>query len=474
MIMGARRASGTHIGALAALAFAGITYATSQTLLIPVVPGLQRELGTTTVGASMLISVFAVSGASTAIVLGRWGDLVGRRRMLLVTLAFFCAGAAVCAVAPGLAWLLVGRALMGVALAVFPLSYAIVSDLLPRERGTVAIAILGATVGIGSATGQTLGGPLAAASGPSAVFWASLAMGVASIGVVRCIVPHQPPQARGPVDGVGAALLAATIATPMAAVSLSASWGWYDARLAGLLLATVGLGTLLVRHERRHVEPILHLPTLAIPQVALTNVATFLIGFGAFGASVLLTQFFQAPTGTGLGASASQAGLYLVPGTLIMAALSPMAGRLSRRAGARVTLALGAAICAVGLLLVVMVASHGPTWDWYLWPTLVYLGLGCALGAMPTLVLSAVPGARRGQATATNTVFRSAGMCLGVPAAALCLTVSSGADGLPTAPGFTAAFLLGSLSCAAAAAVSLALPRPGARDTPADARKSRP
>jgi MFS family permease len=445
---------------LSALVFAGATYAMSQTLLIPSLPEIQRELDTTVVGASTLFSAFIVSGAVTAPLIGRLGDVVGKRRMVLFGQGAFVAGALVCAMSSTLPLLIAGRVLMGTSLSVFPLSFAIIRDEVPGERATSALAIVSATVGIGSAAGQGLGGTVTAQFGYHGVFWVSLLMGVATAAAIAIWVPPSRRQARQPIDVTGTILLSAGLAAPLVAISQTPGWGWGGVKTLGMLAVGAVLLAVFVLHERRHPHRLVHLPTLAHRQVAVTNVATFFLGFGPIGAAVLLSQFFQMPvsSGYGAGASASEAGMYLVPGALLMVAVSPLAGRLSTRAGPKTTLKLGCAGAAAGLGL--MAVSHGHALELYVWPAVMYMALGCALGAMPTLILQAVPAGLSGQSAAANLVVRSIGAGLGVQVAAVCVASSVGASGLPSELGFTIAFGLQALAGALALLVCFALANP--------------
>jgi MFS family permease len=109
---------------LFALMLAAIAYAVSQSSLQPALPALRADLHTTEAGANAVFSAFFVSGAINTVLLGRLGDVVGRRKMLLLVLAIFSAGSLVCAVAPSILVLIVGRIAMGAAAAQFPLAFA--------------------------------------------------------------------------------------------------------------------------------------------------------------------------------------------------------------------------------------------------------------------------------------------------------------------------------------------------------------
>jgi len=169
----------------------------------------------------------------------------------------------------------------------------------------------------------------------------------------------------------------------------------------------------LVSYERRQDIPLIHMPTFARRQVLTTNLTTLLAGFGLFGSSLLSAQFVQEPvsSGFGFGATATEAGLFLLPGAAVMLVVSAYAGRLSERIGARGTLLTGAAAATAGLTLLAF--AHGLRLEIYAWNALVYLGVGLVLAATPMLIMGAVPRSRTGESTAANTTVRYVGSALG-------------------------------------------------------------
>jgi MFS family permease len=442
----------------ATLALANVAYAVSQTLLIPAIPEIERRVHTNPVGATALASAFFVSGAATAGLLGRLGDMFGKQRVVMLQLALFTGGALVCALANTLTFLIVGRVVMGLAATLFPLSASIIRDELRGRWMTEGISLLGAVIGIGAAVGLACGGLVVDNLGYRAIFWVPVVLGALASGGVAFFVPASSIRSPGRVDLLGAVLLAAGLAGPLVAISRTPEWGWGSTKTVLLMAAGLAVLVAFIAHERRHPAPLLDTRMLAHPQVALTNVATFFVGFGMFGTSVIMTQFFQEPvrTGYGFGASATQAGLFLVPGTALMLVTAPLSGRLSARKGPKATLLIGAAVAAVALGGFSF--FHRQRAELYLWPTTMYVGIGFALAAMPLLILNAVPPTRRGQATATNQIFRLVGSSVGTQLAATIITASARHTGIPLESGFSRAFMLEALGACAAFVVALAIP----------------
>jgi MFS family permease len=447
----------------AALALANIAYGVSQTLLIPAIPDIQRNVHATPVGATALVSVFFVSGAVTAGLFGRLGDMMGKKRIVTAQLGLFAAGALVCALATNLPLLLTGRVVMGFAAALFPLSASIVRDELSGRWVANGIAFLGGTLGVGAAIGLACGGSVVDHLGYHWIFWIPVVMGVTSALAVFVLVPRSPVKSPGQLDVVGAILLALGLAGPLVAISRTPDWGWGSSKTLVLVAAGLVMLTVFAAHERRHPEPLLDTRMLSQATVALTNATTFLVGFSMFGASAILTQFFQEPmsTGYGFGATASQAGLFLVPGTALMLVTAPASGLVTLRAGPKITLLLGIATSTVALAF--LTVFHEVRFELYLWPTLVYLGVGFTYAAMPILILDAVVPSKRGQATATNQIFRLVGSSVGTQIAATFIASSVGPSGLPAESGFTRAFGLEAIGASSAFLFALTIPARGGR-----------
>jgi MFS family permease len=441
------------------LALAGWSYSVSQTMLIPSLPDVEAEFHTTPSGVTALMTSFWVAGAVTAGVFGRLGDMFGKRRMIETQMLLFSGGSLLCAVTPSFPLMIAGRVLMGCALGFFPLTYSLMRDELPPKRVVGAIALIGGIIAGGAAVGQSTGGLVSDNFGFRWIFWIGFAMGVTSIGALLVFVPESPVRTGGRVDLVGTALFAAGLAAPLIAIAQTPVWGWGGTRTIALLAAGAVLLTIFVLYERRQEAPLIHIPTLLIPRIRMTNLATFFVGFGVFGVSTILSQFFQEPssTGYGPGASATQAGLFLVPGLVLLMITAPLAGRLSSRIGPAVTLRVGIALGTAGVAG--MAVFHTQTFEMYLWPSLVYIGLGAAFGAMPTIVLQSVPPERSGQSAAINMIARTVGSAIGIQLAATFITASAASSGIPTEGGYTAAFALSAAAGTVAFFFALAIPR---------------
>jgi MFS family permease len=271
-------------------------------------------------------------------------------------------------------------------------------------------------------------------------------------------VPESPVRTPGRVDFAGAGFLAVGLSAVLIAISRANDWGWTSDRTLGLIAAGLAVLAGFVAFERRHPAPLINMRTLSRPPVLITNLATVLVGFGLFGTFILIPQIAELPTGgdVGLGLDATQAGLLMAPGGLMMLVAAPLVGRISERVGSKLPLAAGAAIAAVGLAG--MGAWHDSAGLIVLWGAILNTGVGCAFAALPNLVISAVDAHETGEATGVNTIARNVGASLGGQVAASIVAGHVLAGGLPANSGFETAFLVSAAVALLAGVCGLMIP----------------
>jgi MFS family permease len=452
------------------LASCGLSVSLMQTLVVPLLPRFPQLLGASPSTVAWLVTATLVAGAVCAPVLGRLGDMYGKRRMLLLALGLVTVGSALGAMAPGIEVLLVARVLQGASLGVVPLGLSIMRDELPADRVGSGIALMSSSLGIGGAVGLPVTGLVVEQASWRWLFAGAAVLGAVQFLLVRRLIGESPVRTGGRFDLPGAVLLSAGLVGVLLAVSKGAEWGWTSGRVLGLLAAAAALFAVWGRHELRAPAPLVDLRVSARPAVLWTNVASILVGFGMFATFMMSTQILQAPTGTGYGFGLSlvPAGLALLPIGGAMAIFSPVSARLSRRWGPRATLVLGTVVLALGnagfatlpgSLPLLMAAS-----------TVVAIGAALAYSALPLIIMAAVPPTETGAANSLNTLMRMLGTssCSAVVAAATTAFVLR-VDGfvLPSATGYTVVFLAAAGAAAVAGVLAALTPRTPVPDTPA-------
>jgi EmrB/QacA subfamily drug resistance transporter len=431
---------------LAILALAAMAVALAQTMLIPALGELGEQLDAGPNGVAWTLTGYLLAAAVCTPIIGRLGDMFGKRRLLVISLLVFALGSGLSAMGNSLEIVVVGRVLQGLGGGVFPLCFGIVRDEFPRERVPTAIGLLSAIAGIGGGVGLLLGGLIVDHVSYHWIFWAGGIMAALAAVAMQVFIPESPERTPGRIDWRGAAVMTVGLTLPLFAISRAGEWGWLDPRFLGLVLAGLVVLTGFLALQRRTTDPLVDVQTLSLPPVLMTNIATLLVGFGMFGSFILVPQLVQAPesTGYGFGADATTTGLLMLPGSLMMLVTGPLSGRIADRSGPRVALALGAVVCGLGLAAIAVL--HGSELEVLLCCIVIFAGIGLAFAAMPMLIVEAVPSSQTGQATGVNALVRSIGSSVGSQMTASILAgsvlVAGAGIGHPTEGAFELAFLL--------------------------------
>ena len=466
------RAAAVHpTQVLLVLLLAGVSFALSQTLVIPALPEIGQHLHASATATSWLLTAFLLSASIATPIVGKLGDIHGKGRVLTAVLLVFAVGAVVCAVGRTIEVVIAGRVLQGVAAGVFPLAFGIVRDTFPRERIPAGLGMVSAIFGIGAGIGLPLSGVIVESLDTRWLFWVNLIALPAAL-AAYLLIPPLPSGRRPRIDWPGAALLSAALAAILLGVSQADDWGWGSPANVGLILGGLALTGVFLRVEARTAEPLIDLAVLRQPAVATTNLTAFMIGLAMFAIFLLIPRFAQAPTltGYGFGASVTVAGLLLLPFAVALLLTGALAGVLGTRIGFRAVLAIGAGLTSASF--VALAAAHEREIEILAAGALLGAGISFAFAAMANLIVDAVPQSDVGIATGINTVMRTVGGGFGAAIATAILAGSTGAAGLPTEGAYTAAFALSAVAGLAAVGSALLVPRPSAERAGAEPRSA--
>ncbi|MFE9029448.1 MFS transporter [Streptomyces iakyrus] len=447
---------------VAVLAFAGIVVALMQTLVIPIVPELPKYLDASASNSAWAVTATLLAAAVATPVVGRLGDMFGKRRMLLVSIVLLISGSVVCALSDSLVPMVIGRTMQGLAAAVIPLGISIMRDLLPAERLAGSTALMSASLGVGGALGLPSAAFIADNYDWHVLFWTSATLGVAALALVLLIVPESKVRTGGRFDVLGALGLSAALVSLLLAISKGGDWGWTSGTTLALFATALSVFLMWGRYELRTTEPLVDLRTTARRQVLFTNLASVALGFSMFAMSLVLPQVLQLPeqTGYGLGKSMLAVGLILAPQGLVMMAMSAASARITMAKGPKVTLMIGAIIVAGGYSLSLVLMSE--VWHIMLVACVIGAGVGFAYGAMPALIMGAVDPSETAAANSLNTLMRSMGTSFAGALAGVILaqmTTDFGGYPLPSEIGFKTVMAIGAGAALLAFFLASFLPR---------------
>jgi EmrB/QacA subfamily drug resistance transporter len=374
-------------------------------------PDIQDELHASFTDLQWVVDAYALTLASTVLVAGTLGDMLGRKRVFLSGVALFTLASALCGAANSPLFLNLARGLQGIGGAVmFAVSLAILSqEFHGKERGT-AFGIWGSTIGAAVAIGPLVGGALTTWLGWRWIFFVNLPIGILCIVGGMRVLHESRNEDHGGLDYFGFATLTGGLFALVLALLRGNDWGWSSGRVVTLyiLAAVLLVGFYFVERSQR--EPMLDFSLFRVPTFAGAQIVAFAISSAMFAQFLYLTLYLQNV----LGLSPIQAGLRFLPLSLVSFFVAPVSGRLSALLPVRFL--LGAGMALVGLALVLM---HGvtPSSDWTtLLPGFIVGGIGIGMVNPPlaSTAVSVVPPQRAGMASGVNNTFRQVGIATGI------------------------------------------------------------
>ncbi len=430
-------------------------------------------LGAGLSGLQWVVDAYTLPLAAVVLSAGAIADRFGRKQVFLGGMALFTLASAACALSPGIATLVLARAVQGIGAAVlFATALALISEVTPTaEDRAKALGVYGASIGAAFAVGPFVGGVLTDAIGWRAIFWCNVPIGLLTLALARRVRESRDPRARR-LDVPGQIALVVGLFLLVLALLRGNEHGWGSGVVAGSLVGAAVAFVALIVIEHRSQAPMLPLVHFRRPAFSAPQVLVFGISASFFAGFLYLTLYLQGVVGL----SPLQTGLAYLPGTALVFVVSGMtAGLMVRFAPA--------ALAVVGLLLV---AAGMAVFAWTTHPDsgwvsilpgflLASVGTGLFNPSGSALALAALPPEQSGLAAGANDTFRQAGLAVGVAWLGTFVPAAGpyGADAVAFVEGLHHAVLAGAavaLACAVAGAVLLRAGRTQAMESRGDSR----
>lgn len=422
-------------------------------------PTLAQALNTSFQAVQWVVIAYLLAITTSVIALGRLGDRIGRRRLLLAGIALFTFASALCALAPNIGLLFAARIAQGLGAAVMmAMTMALVGEALGKDNTGRAMGLLGTVSAIGTALGPSLGGALIFGFGWRAMFLINLPVGLlAFILAYRYLpTPAQAPQKeRARFDYPGTLLLGLTLASYALSMTLGrGDFGWLNLLL--LLCAALGIG-LFIWVENSTVSPLIHLAMFRQPGLSAGLMMSLLV------MAVMMTTLVVGPfyLTHGLGLTVEQAGLAMSAGPITAAVVGVPAGRLVDKLGAQKMTAVGLIILATGAGVMSMMSIRQGVLGYVAPLCVITLGYALFQIANNTALLKDATPERRGLISGMINLSRNLGLITGASAmGALFMFASNTADiNVAEAAAVTAGmhFTYGAAALLALAALGIAL-----------------
>lgn len=450
----------THYQAtFAVLALGVAAFALLQSLVMPALPTIREALDTSQTNVTWVLTAYLLSASIFTPIMGRLGDMRGKKRMFVVALAALAVGSLLAALAPSLPIMILARVIQGVGGGVLPLAFGIIRDEFPAVKVGGAVGLIAALSAMGAGFGIVLAGPIVSAFSYHWLFWFPLIMVTIAAAAAQLLVPESDETAPGRINWVAALLMSGWLVALLVAVSQAPAWGWGSAGVLVLLVAAAVIAIVWVVVESRSANPLIDMKMMTIRSVWATNLVALLFGVAMYAMLGFLPAFLQTPSsaGYGFGATVTQSGVMLLPNAVLMFLVGLVAGGLAQRFGSRLVLIVGTVISFAGLIMLAL--AHAEAWEIYVATGMTGIGFGLAFSSMSNIIVNAVPREQTGVASGMNANIRTVGGSIG--AAIMASVVATGADpaGLPAESGYTNGFLMLAGAMLLAGAVGLLIPR---------------
>ncbi|HLY85944.1 MAG TPA: MFS transporter [Gaiellaceae bacterium] len=407
-----------------------------NTIVSVALADIQSSLSVSVTGLQWIVDGYMLAFAALMLTGGTLGDLLGRKKVMLVGVAIFCAGSIVAALAHGSSTLIAGRIVMGLgAAASEPGTLSLIRHIYPeREERAVALGVWAAVSGLALSLGPVIGGVLISGAGWRWIFWFGVAFGAVAFAVAAVTLTESsdpwiatgdrssgrasstspaalPALQRRKLDVPGLAAGAGSILAATFAVIEGENRGYGTWWIGALFAASAALIVAFVLIEQRVPDPVLKIDFLRNPTFTAANVVAFATNLSVFSVFFFTALYLQLISNF----SGYQIALVFTSLAGAMIVAGPIAGRWTARVGPRVPMVLGCALAGVGLLLVDQQLTATTSVAALAWPLAIAgLGFGIALVTMTAAVLTLVPPEQSGMAASTVNTSRELGGVFGV------------------------------------------------------------
>jgi DHA2 family methylenomycin A resistance protein-like MFS transporter len=359
-----------------------------------------------------VVSAYTIAFAAFILTAGALGDRIGAKRVFMAGFAIFTAASVTCALAPDAAILIAARCVQGLAAAILvPNSLALLSHAYVDERARGrAVGVWAAGASLALTAGPLIGGGLITLIGWRSIFFVNLPIGLAGLWLTWRFAGETTRSAQREIDLPGQIAAIAALGTLAGAIIEGGSLGWKNPFVIAGFVASALFATLFVWREMRAPQPMLPLSLFRNRVFASASAVGLLVNVAIYGLIFVLSLYFQQVNGL----SAFATGLAFVPMLGAVLPVNLIAPRVTERIGAPATIALGAALSAVGCLAILGIEPDTSYWAICLQLIAMSTGLGLLVPPLTSTLLGSVEKSRSGIAAGVLNATRQTGSVLGV------------------------------------------------------------
>lgn len=422
--LNALKKSPGFVAIVTVLIVAEIVSAFELSMMYVTLPTLIKDFQVDANTVAWVVTIYLLVSASSALLGGRFGDLYGRRKVLIVVLILAGLGSFVSLIGGSLGMIILGRGIQGTAGAVMGLAFGLAREHLEEKKLPVGVSMIGASALIAGAGGALIAGFMIEAFSWHGIFlFAGLLAFIAAVATLL-VIPSDTKreQEKGSLDFLGAVLLPLGASGILLGLSNSAKVGWGSFNGGGLL----GIGLLIIAAwvlwELKVPRPIVNLRMFKNRQIALIMSATFVAAIGPIGGMAVPSQMvlqYPPAVGFGLGFSPTAAGTFSCVIALVGYFFSPLGGKLAGKFGARVVFVTGLLLMTVAIVPILL--TLGNMVVFLISMIINAIGIALTFGALPNVMIEAVPESHTSETAGTNTMVRNIGQSVATAVGAFLL-----------------------------------------------------
>jgi EmrB/QacA subfamily drug resistance transporter len=396
---------------LALLCVSLVIVIVGNTSLNVALPRLSSDLDASTTDLQWMVDAYSLVFAGFLLTAGALGDRYGRKGALQLGLAIFALSSLAAAFSDDANQVIAARAVMGLGGAfVMPSTLSILTNVFPYNERARAIAIWAGVAGAGAAIGPITSGFLLEHFWWGSVFLVNIPIIAGALIVGRWLLPKSSDPTNAPLDFVGAALSVAGLSTLVYAIIEGPNHGWGSAESFAWFGASAVILVVFALWERSRREPMLSIELFSDRRFSVSSTGIMLLFFSLFGTLFLATQYLQLVVGY----SPLEAGVRLLPQSIVMVIVAPQTPKLVVRFGANRVAGFGLALVSGSLALLMLFQQDTPYLQMILTLMVMAAGMAMTMAPLTAELMSAVPPAKAGVGSAMNDTTRELGGALGV------------------------------------------------------------
>ncbi|WP_449372629.1 MFS transporter [Arthrobacter psychrolactophilus] len=393
------------------LILAEIVSAFELSMMYVTLPTLIKDFHVDASTVAWVVTAYLLVSASAGVMGGRFGDMYGRRKVLIIVLIISGVGSLVSLVGGTLGLIILGRAIQGAAGAVMGLAFGLAREHMAKDRVPVGVSMIGASALIAGAGGAFIAGIMIDLYSWHGIFaFAAILAVVAAIAIGPVIPKDQVSATTEKPDYLGSLLLPVAVSAILLGLSSSSRTGFGSVEFIGLISLGVVVALIWVWWELRTESPIVNLRMFKNRQIALIMTATLLAAIGPIGGMAVPSQMvmqYPAVLPFGLGFTATTAGLFSCVTALVGYFFSPLGGKMAHRYGARTVFIAGLTL--MTLIIPIILLGYGNVGMFVVAMSLNSVGISLTYGALPNMLIEAVPASHTSETAGTNTMVRNVG-----------------------------------------------------------------